>query len=169
MIRTLTSADHTAFRDLRLRALQEHPVAFGTSAEAWASAPGTRTIAFLEDSESASPSFVLGSFADGELLGMLGLRREGRTSLDHKGSLWGFFVRPVCRRAGIGRALLQEALARAAKMEMRHVRIVTATSSVEAITLFEANGFERYGLEPDGIKDDTGYYDQVFMLRSFGG
>ncbi len=100
---------------------------------------------------------------------MIGPRREGRASVDHKGSLWGFFVRPAFRRAGVGRALLEEALARAAQMGMRHVRIVTATSSVGALALFAAHGFERYGLEPDGIKDDTGYYDQVFMLRALGG
>lgn len=168
MIRTLTSADHAAFRELRLQALQQHPVAFATSAAAWAKSTPERTTAFLKDSESPSPNFVLGSFADGQLTGMIGLRRESRPSVDHKGSIWGFFVRPEGRRAGTGRALLEEALVRAAQMEMRHVRIVTATSSVEAIALFEAQGFERYGLEPGGIKDAAGFHDQVFMLCLLG-
>ena len=168
MIRILTSADHASFRELRLRALQQHPVAFATSAEAWAKASPERTVAFLQDSESPSPNFILGSFEGDRLTGMIGLRREGRASVDHKGSLWGFFVLPDFRRTGTGRALLKEALARAAGMEMRYVRIVTATSSEAALALFEAQGFERYGLEPDGIKDDDGYYDQVFMLRPLG-
>lgn len=62
--------------------------------------------------------------------------------------------------------MLEVALARANRVGMRHVQIVTATTSVAALALFQAQGFERYGLELDGIKDDHGYYDQVFMLRS---
>ena len=166
MIRKLTTSDHEAFRAIRLLGLELEPVAFATMASAWRAASRERTLAPLEVSESDAPSLVLGSFEGDELVGMVGFRREARTSLDHKGSVWGLFVVPDHRRRGIAQSLLDEVIAEATRLGLRYLRLVTATSSVAAVKLFESVGFEPYGLESGSIKDGDRYFDHVFMMRA---
>ena len=125
MIRKLTSSDHSHFRDFRLLGLELNPVAFATMASTWRNASPEMTISALKDSESESSSVVLGSFDGDTLVGMVGLKRDGRESVGHKATLWGLFVAPESQRKGIGKALLDEAIKEARNLGLRYLRLIT--------------------------------------------
>ena len=166
-VRPLTPADAAAFAALRLLGLERHPEAFGSSADAWRGASPEQVAALFASDAGAAERFVLGAFADGQLVGVLGFRREARPAVRHKGSLWGLFVHPDHRRGGRGTALLTKALALAATYEgLRYVRAVVTVASVAALHLLEQGGFVRYGREPGGLLVGDTAHDQVFLLRS---
>jgi putative acetyltransferase len=59
------------------------------------------------------------------------------------GELKRMYVRPACRGAGVGRALLTELVARARSRGLRHLRLETGIAQPEALALYERAGFRR--------------------------
>ena len=72
-IRELGEADATEYRELRLRALREHPESFLSSYEAERARPETEVAARLARSAESPDDFILGCYVDDELVGMIGL------------------------------------------------------------------------------------------------
>src|SRR4051794_28660868 len=110
-IRVLLPADADAYRELRLRALREHPEAFSSSFEE-ALADAARWSA---DRLGTSPeqATILGAVTgDGALCGMVGVERLPREKERHKAHLYGMYVPPQHHRAGRGRGLPQATHAR---------------------------------------------------------
>src|SRR4051794_28709184 len=110
-IRVLLPADADAYRELRLRALREHPEAFSSSFEE-ALADAARWSA---DRLGASPeqATILGAVTrDGVLCGIVGVERLPRAKERHKAHLYGMYVAPEQAGQGIGRRLLEAAVAR---------------------------------------------------------
>lgn len=164
LIRRLTPDDAEAFTRIRLLGLELHPEAFGTTADAWRAATPEQRSSALELGSPPTDRFVLGAFTEDRLVGLLGFKREGRASLRHKGSLWGFFVHPDHRRRGVGEELLTAALAEARNCDgLRYVRLVATTSCGDAIRVFESQGFVRYGLEAGGLRLGDACFDQAFL------
>ena len=80
-LRLLTPADAAIFRDLRLRALREDPVAFTNSVEEFSQQPLDKVVArFRSD---PAESFMLGAFQDRKLVGLVGFYRESQLKLRH--------------------------------------------------------------------------------------
>src|SRR5690606_37763639 len=72
-IRAVTATDAADVRALRLEALRDSPRAFGTSVEEEEARTLEQTAARIEPGPG---SVLLGAFANGRLVGMVGLRRE---------------------------------------------------------------------------------------------
>src|SRR5690349_11827047 len=104
-VRRLLPAEAETFRAIRLEALATCPEAFATTyAMQAASPPGY----FAETLKEAA---VFGAFREEEIVGMAGLRREPGERKQHKGVLWGMYVRPVAQGVGLGRGLVRGVLA----------------------------------------------------------
>jgi ribosomal protein S18 acetylase RimI-like enzyme len=154
-IRVLTQTDAAAYYALRLRALTEEPEAFGSAAEEYAGMPLTDVADRLRPTEDAC---FLGAFAPALVGCVRFMREEGRKDR-HKGFIFGMYVASEARGRGIGRALLQEALARAAALpglEQIHLDVVTTNRA--AVALYRSFGFQTYGIEPRALKLDDGRY-----------
>ncbi len=163
MIRQLEPNDSAGYYNIRLQGLRLHPEAFGTGAEDWLKATDEQVMNILE--KSSQDDFVLGYFQDGELAGVIGLKKEKKHSVGHKGTIWGLIVLPKFRNQGIGKALLKALIARAAQtQELKYIRAVVTISAVNAKYIFESCGFSSYGIEQRGIKEDTNFFDQSFMM-----
>jgi L-amino acid N-acyltransferase YncA len=68
------------------------------------------------------------------------------------------------RGHGIGRALLQEAIAYAKTLPgLEQINLAVVLTSKEARTLFISLGFETYGLEKHALKLKDQYFDQELM------
>jgi ribosomal protein S18 acetylase RimI-like enzyme len=167
-LRVLIPDDAEAFSALRLLGLERHPEAFATAAEDWRAASPDRARAQLAAAETAAGRFVVGAFDEGgALLGFVGVRREARESIRHKGSVWGLFVREGHRRQGVGGALLDAAVMTASSCDgFEYLRAVVTVTNAAPLRVFEARGFVRYGLETGGLRVGTAVHDQAFLRRS---
>ena len=82
-------------------------------------------------------SLILVATGEGAVIGAVGLRRLS----DRDVELSHMYVRPDRRRRGLGRALLEAALAAATDLGYERVRLETVTELVEAIALYRSAGF----------------------------
>src|SRR5882724_9702437 len=101
-IRRLEAHDVTHYRELRLEGLKNHPSAFGSSWEDEAGKPAAWW------TERLNAGTVLGGWIDNSpLLGVAGFRVQYGIKAQHKGVLWGMYVRPDARGTGLAARLVQ--------------------------------------------------------------
>jgi len=155
-IRPLTPADAAAYRDIRLAGLRESPEAFGSTFDR----ENIQPLAWFRDRLAASQ--VFGAFCSADLLGIAGFAiREGEKER-HKGLLWGMYVRPDVRKAGLGRQLV-EAVVEYARAHVEVIQLSVVSGNELARRLYAALGFVEYGLERDSLKQNERYYDEILM------
>lgn len=162
-IRALTEADADAFRRVRLRALREHPEAFRRAPE---EADSLETLKRrLGTAGRGGEEFVLGAFDAGDLVGIVGCRREDGVKCRHVAVIWGMYVTPEARGRGVGRRLLEHAVARARHWPaMDHLWLSVVTTQAPARRLYAACGFRVIGLHPRTIRVGERGYDEELMV-----
>ncbi|GAP66444.1 acetyltransferase [Mizugakiibacter sediminis] len=117
-IRPLDTADAAAYQRLRLLALRESPTAFSASYEEEVGRPLDDVAARIAPAKDGSIC-MLGVFVRDELAGFVAIVRPQRAKLRHAVELAGMYVAPAHRRRGLGRALLDAAIAM--RLLARHV------------------------------------------------
>src|SRR5271169_206372 len=124
-IRRLGPTDALAFRRLRLDALKESPIAFGSSYSEEAKRPVS---SFRQRLELRPDNWVFGNLEGKNLIGIIRLAREENKTERHKASIYGLYIAPSERRRGIARKLLEKAIETAMKLKgVRQVRIAVVT------------------------------------------
>lgn len=163
-IRRVTEADALVWWALRLRALREHPEAFGSDYAEARTRPLAQATAFLREDPDSADDFVLGAFAEELLLGTIGFRRERGVKQHHKGDIWGVYVAPEGRGQGVARALLDATLARARILPgLEQILLSVVTENAAALALYRASGFTTYGIAPRALQIAGRYYDEALM------
>jgi RimJ/RimL family protein N-acetyltransferase len=163
-IRTLQSGDVAVFRAVRLSALQECPTAFSSSYEEECDLPLQRLAERLTPTDDHA---VFGAFEAGALVGTVGIQRERPRKLAHKAVIWGVYVVPAFRRHGVGRLLLEHALAHAATMpRLLQVTLGVNAANPASIALYKSVGFEPFGLERSFMLVEGVLHDELHMARS---
>ena len=137
-IRQLTPGDAALYRSIRLEGLKESPEAFGSTFEA----EFTKPLAWFFD--RLSSSVVFGAIRDAKILGVTGFAVRQEEKEAHKGLLWGMYVRPDARGAGIARRL------------------------VEAVIAYARLDFVEYGIEKNSLKFRDRYFDEILMAKDLG-
>lgn len=167
-VRPLGPSDAAVFQQCRLRALREIPEAFG-STYAEEVDLSLETVAGLLAPADGPEQVVLGAFpgADpggGALVGMIVCHRERKLKARHKATIGGMYVAPEARGLGIGRALLERAVAEARSWPgVEKLTLTVVERAAAARSLYRAAGFRPYGLEPDSLRQD-GVRDTVEYL-----
>lgn len=161
--RVLTAEDAPEWWRLRLEALEGDPEAFSASAE------DHRKLSLDEVKTrlgvGTTDSFVVGAFEDGQLVGMSGFHRETGLKSQHKGRIWGVYVTPGKRGAGVGRKLLKMILERVEKHHgVEQILISHSTTQAAAGGLYKSLGFEAFGREPRALKVDGNFLDEEYMV-----
>ena len=160
-IRRLVPADAAVFQAVRLAALLDTPSAFASNHAEEKDTPLEAIARRLEAREDAA---VFGAFEGDALVGMVGLRREERMNLAHKGHLWGVYVAPSARGHGLARDLMLAALAFARGVPgMAKVNLVVDAANVPAIALYESLGFVVFGRESDAMRLGAQKRDELQM------
>ena len=127
--------------------------------------PLESTRAFVLDMiENGHPQFV--AVLDGQVVGWCDIRREGRPSLVHRGSL-GMGIIPGYRDKGLGRRLITTALDAARELGLHRVELHVHADNPRAIALYEKVGFVREGVARDAVKIDGRFIDAIQMAVIF--
>jgi tRNA pseudouridine32 synthase/23S rRNA pseudouridine746 synthase/23S rRNA pseudouridine1911/1915/1917 synthase len=162
-VRRLLPAEAGLYRDIRLEALKREPEAFGSTFAAENAEP----LAWFADrlgSSAVCSSAVYGAFAGSDLLGVAGFFVRQGLKEAHKGVLWGMYVRPWTRRAGVGR-LLVEAVIDHARQCVELIQLSVVSGNERARHLYASLGFVEYGIEKNALKQDERYWDEVLMAK----
>jgi ribosomal protein S18 acetylase RimI-like enzyme len=166
-IERLTPTHAPAYRAITLDALALHPDAYTSSAGERASRPAAWWEARLA-ADPDSNEVVLGAFDQaGALVGSVGLSFDAREKGRHKVTLFGMFVSPRCRRAGLGEQLLEAALDFArARPHAKIIQLTVTEQNASARGLYERLGFADFGVEPFAIALGERYLSKVHMWRA---
>jgi ribosomal protein S18 acetylase RimI-like enzyme len=157
-VRRLMPEDAADYRAIRLAALKQAPEAFGSTYAAEADRP---LAAFAERLTSAA---VFGAFVDGRIAGLMVFRQADGAKDAHKAHLYGVFVAPEARGAGVGDALLSAVIAYG-RDHVEQILLAVVADNTAAIRLYERHGFVTYGVEPRALKSDGRYFDEILMVR----
>ena len=163
-VRILTEADAGAFWNIRLRALRDDPESFGSSYEEILERGIAGATQSLRKRDTAPDDVTFGAFDGETLVGIAGFRRGEEVKKRHKGVIWGMYVPREMRGKGIGKALLEAAIAHAKTLpQLEQINLSVVLTSREARHLFISLGFETYGLERRALKLRDRYFDQELM------
>lgn len=91
-----------------------------------------------------------------------GFSQLSGTKADHKGLIWGMYVRPEVRGKGVG-DLIMKALVDHAQTVVRQLQLTVVAANPRAIAFYQRHGFRLYGVEPESIKHDGGFLDEALM------
>ena len=158
-IRQLTSEDASAFKEIRMEALQTDPIAFAADYNDEKTFPVSNYIDWIDG------KIVFGAFDASVMVGVASFTWEKtKSKLRHGGMIQSVFVKPGYRRKGIGTALFNAILDKLPE-EIEKVIIYVVKKNETAKSMYEALGFEQYGLEEKALKINGQYYDEYLMVK----
>ncbi len=168
LYRPLEEEDFTTFVKLRAEALMNEPEAFGPDYASYNASPLLDKEHYFERMLKYPFNFALGAFTQkGELVGMGCFTCPyNMVKRRHKGTLWGMYVKPEARKHGIGKRLAELLLTAAKQDAGCEQAIITVTPpGSSAQKFYEDLGFIQYGVEYRALKLETGYIDEVLMMK----
>jgi len=163
IVREATAADADLFRELRLDAIQDSPIAFPADYTINVNHP----MSFWENRLEADEIGTI-FFAEHEngLIGMTGIRRGESPKTRHSATIWGVYVRPEWRGLRIADSLIGACIGWAKSNDANIVKLGVTSASTSAVRCYQRCGFTISGTEPRGIFYDGQYYDGYLMYRS---
>jgi len=113
--------------------------------------------------ERLDRDYVVGVESNGRILGIGGFARIAGVKTQHKGLIWGMYVRAEARGMGASDAII-EALLNHAQGHVRQVQLTVVAANARAVAFYERHGFARYGIEPAAIRmEDGSFADEALM------
>jgi ribosomal protein S18 acetylase RimI-like enzyme len=166
-IRPLGPHDAGAYQALRLDGLRESPEAFGSTYDEDQALSLDQIAERLTPTRQPVARVVFGAFDGDVLIGVGGCAQQGKTKVRHKAIIWGMYVRPEQRGRGVARRLLDAIIVEARGWpEVECLTLTVVERATAARQLYRSAGFERFGREPDGLRQD-GTRDTVeYLSRS---
>lgn len=116
----------------------------------------------VADAVAGDRATLFGAFIGERLIGCVLLARETMPNQKHRGDIRKLLVHTAERRRGIGRQLMDAAVAEAKALRLELLVLDTATEAAEK--LYDQTGWTRVGIvpnfarNPDGSRGDTVYY-----------
>ena len=161
--RTLNPKDYPAYDALRGMSLDAVPEAFGSTNQEEIPHRKSR----FESNVNHQYSFIMGAFDGGELLGMVGFLRFEKIKMQHRGIIWGMFVKPEIQGRGIGSKLMKNTLEKATQIDgLQKINLDVNAENPAAIRLYEKMGFIAFGTDKNALLVDGKMYDVVMMSRN---
>ena len=157
IVRRLTAEDAEDFLALRLEGLSRHPEAFG------ADSAGDIALGMEEWRRRLTDNPVFGGFRHDRLAAAAGMYRESREKMRHKGVLWGVYVTETARGVGLGRAVVEAAVAEA-RQQVAQLMTSVSTGNQAALDLYLSLGFQPWGVQPRALKVGERYIDEIELL-----
>ena len=160
IIRLLNQEEWESWKNLRLEALYNEPEAFCTSFEQESNRSDEEFKAIL------SHNAIFGAFEDDELIGASGFVSLSSLKTQHRGTLWGMYVKVNHRRKGIADSLINTIIAHA-KSHVIQLHLTVMESNFGAMRLYHKHGFTVYATEPRSLKIGDRFVDEHLMILRF--
>ncbi len=165
VVRALGPQDAAAYRELRLRALREHPEAFTSSFEEEADKPLAWSQQRLTVAADRPHDFFLGAYQGSDLVGMVGLLGRYRPKERHNATVVGMYVAPEVKGQRVGLALLRELIRKAgASQGLEQLDLTVTAGNDTAQGIYARCGFTVFGILQDAIKVQGRGYAKVHMV-----
>ena len=167
VIREANMADATSFREMRLEALQNSPIAFSADYQKNLTHP----IKYWEDllSPHTDESTMFIGEHEGQLIAMTGVMRGSSPKTRHSAWIWGVYVTPTWRGLHIAEEIIHCCIDWAKSRNVVMAKLGVAAVNRPAIRCYERCGFKVYGTEPRAVLVDGQYYDEYLMFKSLDG
>ncbi len=163
IIRAATLADVVQYRELRLFALQESPLAFGQDYETSLNHPPEFWQERLRDDEH-TVTFI--AKHEQNLMGMTGILRRPLPKTKHSATIIGVYVHPEWRGLRIAESLIAACIEWAGSKGVVIVKLSVNAENTPAIRCYQRCGFTIYGTEPRGTFYNGRYYDGHWMYKA---
>lgn len=162
-VRELGTSDLVAYKALRDHALAHHEEAFTSDAATEARRNAESYRARLgTDSDGG---FTLGAWRGDQLVGAISCERDLRIKVRHVGHIVGTMVALSEQGRGVGRALLDALVGRAATdAELHQLTLSVTAGNQAAIRLYASAGFTCYGTLPRAIRVAGRFLDKDLMV-----
>ena len=165
-IRCAREEDASAYRDLRLEALRNHPEAFSSDYAENLAKPMTFWTERLKSGGPDGGVTIYFAMADQQLVGMCGIACTNSPKVRHSATIVGMYVRPDWRGLRIGEGLVAACLGWARTQDVRIVKLAVVTTNAAAIRCYARCDFRVYGIEPQALCHDGVLYDELLMART---
>jgi ribosomal protein S18 acetylase RimI-like enzyme len=165
LVRALTSDDASSFQSLRLFALQESPASFASTYDDEKDRSRDDITERLTGTDNQT---VFGAFEEERLVGIAGVRRDPFRQHRHKAHLWGMYVAPDQRGAGVSKLLMAHAIRFAKHMPgVTQLNLTVAADNAVAFALYRSIGFEELDRESASLFADDARADDILMCLRF--
>lgn len=162
-IRPSVVGDAAAFRELRLRALREHPIAFTSDyAVNLARPPESWAERLAAQGQDGNLFFAC---HNAELVGMTGIQMGDSPKNRHSAFIWGVYTLPEWRGQGIVDRLFEACLDWGRAHGVGIVKLGVAANNAAAIGAYLRLGFSVYGVEPQAVLHAGVMYDELLMAK----
>jgi ribosomal protein S18 acetylase RimI-like enzyme len=163
-IRLLNEHDAEAYKDKRLEALENHPDVFSSSVEE----ESQYSIEVHASRLRAENAYTFGAFEDTILVGVVTLVTEMKRKLKHRSDIFAMYVTSEVRRDGIGKRLMEAAIAKAKEIEgVEQIYLTVSSNNTPAKKLYESVGFILIGSDPRSMKIGDTYIGEDMMALYF--
>jgi GNAT superfamily N-acetyltransferase len=155
VVRPLGATDARQYRALRLNSLRDHQLCHGPAYEDALD----QSEEWHADRLTKPGDYWFGAFDGDRLLGTIALRTQENRRLRHSASLNSLMVDGRQQTRGIGRRLVSHLIHFARSLGyIRQITLAYTDGNTRAERLYEAFGFEQFGLEPDALLHEGRYY-----------
>lgn len=158
--RRLTSTDLEAFKSLRLTSLQENPKAYFETFEEESTLPHYHA-------HLITNSIIMGAFIEGELVGYTILSPYQHPKVQHKGSVWGAYVKPDFRNMNLGKQMRLRLFGVAKRLGMKSCISGIMKSNPAALAVHKSVGYVEMYHEKDAIRHIDGSFDDLIHLVKY--
>ena len=122
-------------------------------------------INFMKRFEMSERECMISAYVDGKLVGNASVRQAGGLKrVRHRATL-GICVLKAYWGRGVGSMLMDAAIQTAQSAGYAQIELQVASDNERAIRLYEYCGFESYGRCPRALKRESGYVDEIEMVK----
>jgi ribosomal protein S18 acetylase RimI-like enzyme len=157
-IKTLGEDRWQDYRDLRLESLKKEPLAYESSYE--------EAIGASEDHWRNRMKDVLFALNQEKPVGIIVCVRETMVKCKHIANIWGVYVTQEYRGQGVGKQLMEAALARIKESDgIVKVKLTANPTQKPAVKLYQNFGFKIAGHVKKELYIDGKFYDELIMEK----
>lgn len=153
-----------AYRDLRLRAIQDSPQAFLDTEQETRAFPESKWKQRLADA-AAGKSWQLFAKLQGKLVGMIGAYRSEEDIRNDAATAVGLWVAPEARGEGVGRKLMETLVDTLKQRSIKTAHLSVNVEQTAAVALYNKLGFQIVE-EQEAVMGDGRKHKELSMEKT---